>query len=150
MVKCQSGDDYDIFFDEKSLNLKALLEGLKLLAFEEENSYMMFVFSGIFFKTSNYYLKLLELFPQEKNFNFECFTNETLIVIKYIAINIKEIIKIISENDKSYEHFFYFNEKETILEYCDVFCEGQMSISKIIPKTNVESFSKYLELYYKI
>jgi hypothetical protein len=31
----------------------------------------------------------------------------------------RKIMEIISEDDKSYEHFFYFNEEETILEYCD-------------------------------
>ena len=150
MIACQNGEDYDILFKENKFNLKTLLKGLKLLVFEEKKSYMMFVFSGVSFKKSHWYLKLLELFPQNKVFNFECFTNEKLIIIDYCELNIKKIIEIISEDDKSYDHFFYFNEEETILEYCDVYCKGQMSVSAIVPKIHVNKFSKYLSASYQL
>jgi hypothetical protein len=150
MIKCQNGKDYDISFKENGLNFKTLLRGLRFLVLEENKSYVMFVFSGVSFKHSHWYLKLAKLFPQDKAFNFECFTNEQSIIIEYNEVNIEKIIEIIPEDDKSYEHFFYFNEEETILEYCDVYYDGQMAVSSMVPELYVGNFSAYLSASYSL
>lgn len=141
MITQQNGDDYDLEFNT-TVNLFNIVSNLYLVSEENSKTYLILSFNSkkglvdifrIELKDYIIYNKQLE-FAEGTTLYFE-YNHSILEKIKNLLIN----DLIISELN----HIVFANDSHTIIEYYDIFCEGQLAISGNI---DIEKVKKYCNM----
>lgn len=147
MITHQNGEDYDIKFNTP-VKLFNIISNSYLLSEENSKTYLILSFNSkkglvdIFRKELKDYIifnKRLE-FAEGTTLYFE-YNHSMLKKIKILLINDLIIAEL--------NHIVFANNSQTIIEYYDIFCEGQLAISGNIDIEKVKKYCKLINCSFK-